>query len=352
MLQSQYVTIDGKRIHYLSREPSAGLGKKPSATRSKEPSAGLGKEPLAGLEKEPSAELGKEPSAKLGKELTSDNTLFVLFHGFPENAHAWEAFIRTLPLHYDIVAPDLPGYHLSDPLSEERQYEVPALINRMATFIKKVKKGRKVILVAHDWGGAIAWPLTAFHPDLIHKLVILNAAHPSTFTQSLIVSKQQRVKSQYISSLRDKNAVSSLISTDFKLLKDMLGEGFFEQQWDYASTLLNDWGQEARLSAMLNYYRCMPQDIPPVDASDEVLQTIHVPNIYIGVPTLVLWGRNDLAFDNAVLRGIEKYVPHCEVIYHETATHWIHREFPNWASDRVLAFIQRLMRRFFGFSYV
>lgn len=66
MLQSQYVTIDGKRIHYLSKEPSAALG--------------------------------REPSAQLGKELTSDNTLFVLFHGFPENAHAWEAFIRTLSL--------------------------------------------------------------------------------------------------------------------------------------------------------------------------------------------------------------------------------------------------------------
>ncbi|WP_034331568.1 MULTISPECIES: alpha/beta fold hydrolase [unclassified Alteromonas] len=339
MLQSQYVTIDGKRIHYLSKEPSAEVGKEPSAALGREPSAGLGREPSAEVGKEPSAGLCKEPSSQLGKELTSDNTLFVLFHGFPENAHAWEAFIRTLPSHYDIVAPDLPGYHLSDPLSEERQYEVPTLIKRMATFIEKVKKGRKVILVAHDWGGAIAWPLTAFHPDLIHKLVILNAAHPSTFTQSLIVSKQQRVKSQYISSLRDKNTVSSLISTDFKLLKDMLGETFFEQQWDYASTLLNDWSQEARLSAMLNYYRCMPQDIPSVDASDEELQAIHVPNIHIGVPTLVLWGRNDLAFDDAVLHGIEKYVPHCEVIYHETATHWIHREFPTWASDRVLAFI-------------
>lgn len=315
MLQSQYVTIDGKRIHYLSREPSAELAK------------------------EPSSGLGKGPSAKLGKELTSDNILFVLFHGFPENAHAWEAFIRTLPSHYDIVAPDLPGYHLSEPLSEERQYEVPALIKRMATFIEKVKKGRKVILVAHDWGGAIAWPLTAFHPSLIHKLVILNAAHPSTFTQSLIVSQEQRAKSQYISLLRDKNAVSSLISSDFWLLKNMLGEAFFEQEWDYASTLLNDWSQEARLSAMLNYYRCMPQDIPPVDASDEELQAIHVPSIHIGVPTLVLWGRNDLAFDDAVLEGVEKYVPHCEVIYHETATHWLHREFPNWASNKVLAFI-------------
>lgn len=347
MLQSQYVTIDGKRIHYLSREPSADLGKEPSVDPGEEPSADLGREPSArlgeklseGLSKKKSSGLDKEPPTQSGKDLISDSPLLVLFHGFPENAHAWEAFINSIPSHYDIVAPDLPGYHLSDPLSEERQYEVPALIKRMATFIKKVKKGRKVILVAHDWGGAIAWPLTAFHPDLIHKLVILNAAHPSTFTQSLIVSKPQRVKSQYISSLREKNAVSSLISTDFKLLKDMLGEAFFEQQWDYASTLLNDWSQEARLSAMLNYYRCMPQDIPPVDASYEELHAIHVPNIHIGVPTLVLWGRNDLAFDDAVLHGVEKYVPHCEVIYHETATHWIHREFPNWASDKVLAFI-------------
>lgn len=325
MLQSQYVIIDGKRIHYLSREPSAKLGKEPSA----------------GLSKEPSAKLGKKPSAETGEEFTGDGTLLVLFHGFPENAHAWEAFINALPSHYDIVAPDLPGYHLSDPLDDERNYEVPSLIKRMSTFIEMVKKGRKVILVAHDWGGAIAWPLTAFHHSLIHKLVILNAAHPSTFTQSLMVSPEQRAKSQYISLLRSHDAVSNLMATDFRLLKDMLGEAFFEQECDYASTLLNDWREKARLSAMLSYYRCMPQDIPSVEAPEEDLTRIHVPNIHIAVPTLILWGRNDLAFDDAVLSGIEKYVPNCEVMYHETATHWIHREFPNWASEKVLAFIHQ-----------
>lgn len=339
MLQSQYVTIDGKRIHYLSREPSATQINEPSATQINKPSATQNNEPSAGLGKEPSAKLGKEPSAEPEEDLISDSPLLVLFHGFPENAHAWEAFINCIPSHYDIVAPDLPGYHLSDPLENEEQYEVPALIKRMATFIKMVKKDRKVILVAHDWGGAIAWPLTAFHADLINKLVILNAAHPSTFTQSLMFSQEQRAKSQYISLLRKKDAVSNLKSTDFRLLKDMLGNAFFEHNCDYASLLLNDWSYETRLNAMLSYYRCMPQHIPLVDTSEEELKRIHVPNIQITTPTLVLWGKNDLAFDDAVLNGIERYVPQCDVIYHETATHWIHREFPKWASDKVLAFI-------------
>ncbi len=303
MLDSRYVSIDGKKIHYLSRESQRGTNAPES-------------------------------------EGDEQKTLLILFHGFPENSHAWEPFIRCTPEHVDVIAPDLPGYHLSEVLPSQRDYEVPALIKRMVLFIESVKQGRKIVLIGHDWGGAIAWPLAAFHSELIDKLVILNAAHPSTFTQSLITSKTQREKSQYIDALRDNGAENMLADTNFSLLREMLGASFFKREHEYANSLLNDWQDKTKLNAMLSYYRNMPQKIPGINASPDELANIHVPNINISLETLVLWGREDNAFDTAVLQGIEHYVPHCKVIYHDTASHWIHREYSDWAAINVIEFIE------------
>ena len=253
MVDSKYAMVDGASIHYLSRE---------------------------------------EEGAK--------NPLIIMLHGFPENAHTWEGLMAILPTTLDIIAPDLPGYHLSSPLPSETDYQVPSLIGRMAAFIEKVKKGRKVILLGHDWGGAIAWPLAAFHQTLISKLIIVNAAHPSCFTRAIKTSSMQREKSQYIATLIDRNAERILSNTDFQLLKNMIGSCLFEQKSSYSRELLNDWRDPETLSAMLSYYRQMPQQVPQMNVSKKVLDDIRIPEIFIHCPTLLLWGEQDDAFDLSV----------------------------------------------------
>jgi pimeloyl-ACP methyl ester carboxylesterase len=39
----------------------------------------------------------------------------------------------------------------------------------------------KFVLVAHDWGGAIAWSFAIALPQLPHKLIIVNSPHPYLF---------------------------------------------------------------------------------------------------------------------------------------------------------------------------
>ena len=44
---------------------------------------------------------------------------------------------------------------------------------------------KKATIVAHDWGGVIAHYLAAYYPELVEKLVILNAPHPMAFIREL-----------------------------------------------------------------------------------------------------------------------------------------------------------------------
>ena len=273
--------------------------------------------------------------------LNNNSPMLILFHGFPENAYAWNALINALPDEYHIIAPHLPGYHKSEPLTDPQHYSVPSLIRRMGEFVQKVSNGRKVILVGHDWGGAIAWPLAAFQPQLFLKLVIINAAHPSTFTQALKVSAVQRKKSEYIKYLVADDAEVQLMASDFAMFKQMLGHQVFADNNEYGARLLADWNQPHTLTAMLSYYREMPQIPPDENATSQVLDGVKVPDIRISLPTLVLWGRLDDAFDESVLDNLDKYVPQLDIFYHASATHWVHRDQAGWVANKVQLFVKR-----------
>ena len=275
----------------------------------------------------------------------------IFLHGFPEYWGTWQAQIEYFREQYHVIVPDLMGYNLSDKPSELAAYTVPNLIALYAKFVENVSQHKPVHLVAHDWGGAIAWPLAAFHPQLFRKLVILNAAHPSTFTREMASNPKQRQKSAYIHQLVADNGVEFVKNDDFSMLKNMLFEGmhnthFSERQ---KAEYMRAWKQPDAVNGMLQYYRAMPQ-LPPAALSepedgDSVEQNalaktdLKIPNIRIDLPTLILWGEQDEAFVTGILEGIEAYVPDCQVMRFEDATHWLHHEKPDEVNAAIESFL-------------
>lgn len=83
----------------------------------------------------------------------------------------------------------------------------------------------------------------------------------------------------------------------------------------------------------------MPQMAPEAHAPEAELTRLRVPNIRVTLPTLVLWGRLDDAFDEGILDGLATYVPDLRIVYHDTATHWVHREQATWAEKQIVGFI-------------
>ncbi|MDO6679975.1 MULTISPECIES: alpha/beta hydrolase [unclassified Shewanella] len=283
---------------------------------------------------------------------TEAKPTIIFLHGFPEYWGVWRKQLSYFAENYRVIAPDLPGYNLSDKPTEVDFYSVPNLIAFFSKFIKHISPNSAVILVAHDWGGAIAWPLAAFHPQLICKLIILNAAHPSTFTREMVNNPLQRQKSTYIHDLISQNAEHLLQQNNYQYLAENIMVSA------YKSTFSNKtkaeyrqvWSQQGGINGMLQYYRAMPQLAAKENTNHSALKqqnncssksedsgqlspikdiaTIKIPNIRINLPTLILWGERDQAFVNENLTDINQYVPDCTIVRFKNCSHWLQHERP------------------------
>jgi len=290
----------------------------------------------------------------------------VFLHGFPEYWGTWHEQLNYFSNNYRVIAPDLPGYNLSDKPSELSFYAVPNLINFIAKFISLISPDQQVYLVAHDWGGAIAWPLAAFHPQLINKLIILNAAHPSTFTREMINNPIQRQKSAYIHELISVSSESLLSKNNFHYLSEKMMVAA-------RADIFNDeskakyrkvWSQKGAVNGMLQYYRAMPQlAANDGDSSDNSIDNVNnsqtslaaesivsispvkdtseikIPNIRINIATLILWGEQDQAFVNENLDNINQYVPNCTIKRFSNTSHWLQHERPDEVNIAIASFI-------------
>jgi epoxide hydrolase 4 len=125
------------------------------------------------------------------------NKVIVLLHGFPEFHHGWKNQINFLVgKGYHVVVPDQRGYGDSDKPKGIMSYVLDELVEDIVQLIRNITKD-KVMLVGHDWGGGVAWTLAEHHPELLHKLIILNMPHIQVMKNTLISSSEQRKRSWY-----------------------------------------------------------------------------------------------------------------------------------------------------------
>src|SRR3954468_20401030 len=123
-----------------------------------------------------------------------DGPLVVLLHGFPEFWYGWGGGNappvpprlprRRLPPRFRGVAPDLRGYNLSSKADGFAAYTADKLAGDIHGLIRELG-AKSAMVVGHDWGGTVAWTLAANHPEVVDRLVILNAAHPRRLNEGL-----------------------------------------------------------------------------------------------------------------------------------------------------------------------
>src|SRR5277367_1876371 len=148
----------------------------------------------------PNVEWIRVPANGISFEVATMGTgdrLALCLHGFPEHAISWRHQMPPLAkLGYRVWAPNLRGYGATDSPQEVSAYRTKTLVEDVAALIK-ASGAKETLLIAHDWGGALAWMLAMRQPELISRLVIMNVPHPACFARELR-KPHQLLKSWYM----------------------------------------------------------------------------------------------------------------------------------------------------------
>lgn len=268
--------------------------------------------------------------------------VLLFLHGFPEAAFVWdellEHFARPENGGYRCVAPNLRGYERSSQPAEVAAYRAKHLVQDVAALIA-IEGGPLACLVAHDWGGAVAWSLANQLPQLTRKLAIVNSPHPGTFLRELQSSAKQQQASAYMNFLIRPDAEQLLREDGYRRLF-----GFFTS-WGGAPWLTEAVKQQYRavwdasLTGGLNYYRASPLRPPRPEDPGAAGVTLPREMLTVNIPTLVLWAMEDVALPPELVDGLDEYVADLTLEKVPGATHWIVHERPAFVAARLARFL-------------
>jgi len=131
--------------------------------------------------------------------------LIIFLHGFPEFWYEWKNQLMEFSKDHRAVAPDMRGYNLSGKPEGVDQYQMKYLVEDVRALAEHLGY-KKFILVAHDWGGGVAWSFAIAHPEYVEKLVIINCPHPAILARELAQNPAQQKASQYMLLFRSAQA--------------------------------------------------------------------------------------------------------------------------------------------------
>ncbi len=271
----------------------------------------------------------------------SARPLILFAHGFPEFWYAWKNQLAEFGADFHAVAPDMRGYNLSSKPAEVEAYAVKHLVEDLRALAAHLNGGRKFTLVGHDWGGAVAWAFAIAHPELLEKLVIVNAPHPAMFARELRDNRAQQKASQYMLAFRGPGAEAVLAADEYAtLVRVVMGEGLKNGVFteDDRAEYMKAWSQPGALTGGLNYYRASRIG-PPSPDGEPASSFVSSSDFTVRVPTLVIWGEKDIALCTGNLDGLEAFVPALTIRRFPDAGHWVIHEKPAEVNQAIREFL-------------
>jgi len=186
----------------------------------------------------------------------------------------------------------------------------------------------------------VAWAFAILHPEMLERLVIINAPHPGIFERELTNNPEQRKASQYILLFRTAMAEPMLQAANYaalvaSVLREGLAKGYFTEEDKQA--YLEAWSQPGALTGGLNYYRAAPLG---AFAGEKASLSSALPSLLVRVPTLVIWGEQDSYLLPGNLAGLEQYVPNLTVRRIPEGSHWVIHEQPAAINTAIREFLE------------
>jgi pimeloyl-ACP methyl ester carboxylesterase len=134
----------------------------------------------------------------------------LLLHGWPEFADGWREMSALGAAGYRAVAVDQRGYAANARPRDTASYAAGHLQSDALAFADQLGAER-FHLIAHDWGGLVAWGFASAYPGRVSSLSVLATPHPQALQAALADEEQQR-RLDYVRFFRQPGAPNNACS--------------------------------------------------------------------------------------------------------------------------------------------
>jgi len=217
----------------------------------------------------------------------SDGDTIVLLHGFPTSSHMFRDLIPELAEDYRVIAPDYPGFGLSEaPDASEFEYTFDHLASVVDELLARVGADRYVLYVM-DYGAPVGFRIATAHPERVAGLIVQNG---NAYEEGL-EEFWNPIRAYWAEpSAENGDALRGLFALDATVWQYTNGtrepEAISPDNWLVDQPLLDRPGnQEIQLELFLDY-GTNPGRYPAWQQYFRDYQP----------PTMIAWGKNDFIF--------------------------------------------------------
>jgi len=258
----------------------------------------------------------------------------LLLHGSPSSSRMWDRLIPALATRYHVVAPDYPGFGLSDaPPPATFRYTFDHLAAMIAGFVKQLGIKRYSI-VMQDYGGPVGFRMAMADTSAIETIIAQNAAaYDAALGPTWDVRKAfWKAPAANRESLQ-KNLLSFDAARTRHVGKSPNVELYDPNSWHDEYRMLNQPGMGDIHTALFYDYRNNVASYPAWQAWLRKTKP----------PMQVVWGRYDLSFMVEGAQGFGQDNPSCETHILD-AGHFPLDEKPDEVAALHMEFLSRHLR--------
>jgi pimeloyl-ACP methyl ester carboxylesterase len=253
-------------------------------------------------------------------ETDGEGPLVLLLHGFPQTWYMWKAVMPQLAARgFRVVAPDTRGVGETSRPTRIADYRLRTLGDDVAALIRALGAERAHV-IGHDWGGVIAWETAIAHPEVVDRLVVVNAPPMPHMVRTYVTSPLQLLRSWYIGFFQVPRLAERFLTRGHaEVMRRIFEAGNFsdEEIEVYRDAICRPGAAWAGLAYYRAIVRWLVSDLRRLRGSK------------VRSPTLVIWGEGDASLGKELTHGLDRYVRGpLRIERLPTAGHFVVEDYP------------------------
>jgi|GEM_PF-201523 len=233
----------------------------------------------------------------------------LLLHGFPTSSHMFRDLIPRLADEYHIVAPDLPGFgNTAAPAREKFRYTFDNLARIIGDFVEAIGLNRFAIYV-FDYGAPTGFRLALAKPERIAAIISQNGnAYLEGFSDAWTVWQNYWKHPTAENREACRESLSPRVIREIQYLHGADAERVSPDGYTLdIAYMARPGAEEIQLDLILDY-QSNPEMYPAFQKFFRERQ----------LPTLAVWGKNDLHFLPAGAEAYRRDNANAKVVFYDT----------------------------------